>query len=58
MASTYKLQISESTRCGNCDNKVIWLLADEEMRKSKPAFYICFVCKFVGEVGKGHVEKL
>lgn len=53
--SKYVIQKTDKSTCPLCGNKVR-LLCDENMRKGKPAFYICFKCEFVGEIGVGDVH--
>jgi len=45
---------TESSFCPECSENAYLLTSDEN--KGKPAFYICFNCKFVGEVGVGRVR--
>jgi len=52
--STFVLQKTKKSFCPICD-KEVYLLTPFEATNSKPSFYICFNCKFVGEVGVGAV---
>jgi len=51
--SSYLLMKTQSSYCPAC-NKKVYLLCEESGKKN-PAFYICFDCKFIGELGKGRV---
>ena len=46
---------TESSFCSYC-NKNVYLLTSDENTKGKSSFYICFNCKFIGEVGVGRVR--
>jgi hypothetical protein len=54
--SKYILQPSPGTRCPMCNSEVE-LLCDKYGSTRKPWFYICFVCKFAAQVGKGPVRR-
>lgn len=47
----YRTIPTESSFCPDCD-KPVTLLSNGD----RPQFYLCFDCKFVGEVGVGRVE--
>lgn len=55
--SDYKLiKEDEHTHCNTCkQNQDIYLLVNTKTNSPLPRFYICFNCKFVGEVGGGKV---
>lgn len=57
--SNYRISLQNGTRCPECECKV-HLLADKELHKNKPMFFVCYTphCGFVAEVGKGEVLKL
>ena len=42
--------------CPIC-NKNVYLLTSGRSSKGMPLFYICFDCRFVGEVGVGRVRE-
>jgi hypothetical protein len=50
--SKYTLRRTSSSFCPNCNERP-YLLSQENMTNS---FYICFSCKFIGEIGEGKVE--
>lgn len=52
--SEYIIQKDEKAFCGAC-GKNVHLLCHEQMLRDKPAFYVCFHCGTVGEVGVGKV---
>ncbi len=54
MRSNYIIQKDEKPACPLC-YKNVFLLGDEHGRK-RSAFYSCFDCKFVTEVGRGVVK--
>lgn len=54
--SEYVIQKTEKSFCVNCRSN-LHLLCHEDMKKGEPAFYICFTCKSVREVGKGEICK-
>lgn len=57
--SSYTLTLADHSYCPMCGKHPV-LLADADMSPMssfKPAFYICFDCRFIGEVGKGPVEQ-
>jgi hypothetical protein len=51
--TNYEIMLTEKTFCPECD-KPVHLLHAERQDKS-PAFYICFPCGYVGQVGVGPV---
>jgi predicted RNA-binding Zn-ribbon protein involved in translation (DUF1610 family) len=53
MKSSFMVIETESSYCPEC-HKTVSLLSNFDDRKS-PAFYICFSCGFVGQVGVGPV---
>ena len=53
MGSSYLLLKTDNSYCPLCE-KPVYLLCEGSSKK-KPSFYICFDCKFIGEVGKGKV---
>lgn len=53
MSDLYTLLQSDMSSCPTC-GKHVHLLSHES--KYAPAFFICFDCKFVGQVGVGKVE--
>lgn len=55
MESRYILQKVEKSYCPKCHH-LVYLLCDGDFKKGKPAFYICFDCKYIGEVGVGAVK--
>jgi len=57
MKSKYVIQKTEKSTCPVCGFSVD-LLAETDMKRGKPAFYICFACKTVGEVGVGKVVRV
>lgn len=54
----YIIQDVTKSHCPNC-NKTVKLLClnDASEMHNSPAFYICFDCNFVGEIGVGRVEQ-
>jgi len=56
MESNYVIMQTQSSFCPNCNN-LVYLLGDKD-GKEKPAFFICWSCHFIGEVGKGPVKEL
>jgi len=50
----YVLQKAEGSYCPKC-HKIPYLLVNEDV-KPDIAFYICFDCKFIGQVGVGEVR--
>jgi hypothetical protein len=52
--SRYLIFKTESSFCPEC-NENAYLLTS--VGNGKPSFYICFNCKFIGEVGVGRVKK-
>jgi len=57
MSSNYVLQKAEKSYCPDCNNNV-FLLATQEFLKNDPAFYICFECQRIAEVGVRPIEKI
>ena len=53
MGSNYILQKTEKSFCPICNSKVSLLIA--RIVKLGPAFFICFHCNYIAEVGKGPV---
>ena len=53
--SDYVIQPTDKSFCMKCGNP-LHLLCDKDLR-DKPAFYICFNCKQVTEVGKGVISE-
>ncbi len=53
--SHYILNKTEKSHCPEC-NQQLYMLANENL--TKVAFYICFNCKFVGQIGVGVVKIL
>jgi len=53
LESRYTLTPSPKSRC--IRGHAVSLLSPIEMESEDPWFYICFECRFVGEVGKGPV---
>lgn len=51
----YRLRKPDGALCPDC-SKPIHLLASNQL-KDRPAFYICFDCKWVGHIGVGPVTK-
>ncbi len=54
--SRYILLKSELRACPLC-HRECYLLTSDESSKGKPSFWICFDCKFIGEVGIGKVRE-
>lgn len=54
MSELYHLLQTESTFCPTCGKTVSLLSRDS---RYSPAFYICFDCRFVGQVGVGVVPE-
>ena len=52
--SNYLFFKTEISFCPNC-NENVYLLTSSKNSEGKPSFYICFGCKFIGEVGVGMV---
>lgn len=55
--SKYLLQLAEGTTCPGCHSTVYLLIRVDGKVGGLPAFYICFACRTVAEVGKGPVER-
>lgn len=53
--SNYELLLAEKTSC-TC-GKSVDILKPVNMDKYLPAFYICFDCKTVGEIGVAPVSR-
>ena len=54
--SKYIIQEAHNTMCPDC-RKTVQLLCHAGWVEGKPAFYICFGCEQVREVGKGRVKE-
>ena len=54
-ASKYVLQSAEKSFCPKC-GKEVHLLCPVNERFGGPSFYICFHCKYIGEVGVGPIR--
>lgn len=54
MKSHYIFQETESSFCPKCDKNVY--LMTNDMAPGTPNFYICFDCKWIGQIGVGEVE--
>ena len=58
----FRLVKTESSFCPSCQKNVWLLYSDSFFGNSIPpdsksdAFYICFSCEFVGQIGVGKVE--
>lgn len=57
MTSPYIIQDADKTRCYECNGRVDLLCDKEGDMISKPAFYICWKCKRVAHIGRGHVKR-
>lgn len=55
--SEYILQDSDKSFCSEC-GETVSLLAHKDFKEKKPAFFICFNCKTIGEVGVGRVKNV
>ena len=55
--SEYVLQKADSSFCLECHSPVS-LLCHKDFGGDTPAFYICFKCESVGQVGVGPVEQI
>ncbi|WP_157052520.1 hypothetical protein [Ornithinibacillus contaminans] len=49
----YIIQNTEKSFCPKC-NKTVQIMFSEKPKS--PAFYICFDCKFVGQIGVGEIR--
>ena len=56
MKSNYIIQETEKTFCKYC-GKPVHLLCHWTVRTNVPAFYVCFPCKKIFQVGHGEVGK-
>jgi len=61
MTSAYSIFPAQRVRCPNGGNHEVFLLSPTALslvqgRGKGPAFYVCFTCKFIGEVGVGPVN--
>jgi hypothetical protein len=57
MKTSYILQKTDSSFCPTCRNSVSLLTHGTSISKAKKvAFYICFKCQFVAEIGRGKVD--
>ncbi len=54
--SHYRFIKSEFTSCPKC-NKHSYLLTSDQSSQGKPSFFICFDCKFIGEIGVGMIRE-
>lgn len=52
----YCLVAAEKSYCPKCGRSVALLAAEDIFATRKPAFYICFTCQHVAQVGIGPVE--
>ncbi len=57
MNSSYVLTPAYKSRCPKCHTGVA-MLADSRLAMNAPGFFICFACKWVGEIGIGPVVVL
>lgn len=55
MPSNYVIQRTQSSYCPNCSD-LVYLLTDKD-GKQVPAFYICWKCQSIAEIGKGPIKK-
>jgi len=55
--SEYVFTDCQKDTCPNCSKHLI-LLVHKDFKKGNPAFYICFDCGFIGEVGLGPVPNI
>jgi hypothetical protein len=55
MGSNYIVQLTQSSYCPHCNERVS-LLSDKDGKKF-PAFYICWNCEHISEIGKGPVQE-
>jgi hypothetical protein len=55
MPSNYIIQRTQSSYCPNCSD-LVYLLTDKD-GKQVPAFYICWKCQSIAEIGKGPIKK-
>jgi hypothetical protein len=58
MSKTYVMNTTGQSRCPKCD-KPITLLAPVEWTwepGKEPSFYVCFDCKWIGQIGVGPVK--
>jgi hypothetical protein len=53
----YVLQRAEITYCPECNNQNVHMLCPEDYGKGDNAFYICFRCGYVGQIGVGKVRR-
>ncbi len=56
MNSNFKCFRVANSVCPICNQKVHLLADGLGDLRSLPSFYICFACKFIGQVGVGPVE--
>ena len=54
--SNYKLYPAQQTLCPKC-GKPPCLMAPDGLRNNGSAFWICWPCKSIAEIGKGPVEE-
>jgi len=57
LKSDYALAPTTKSYCPECHKTVHLLCLDNGTPTDKPAFFICFGCTWVGEVGKGPVVR-
>ena len=57
LKSDYALAPTTKSRCPECHQLVHLLCLDSGTPTDGPAFFICFGCTWVGEVGKGPVVR-
>lgn len=50
----YELLKTEKSYCPSCNQSLELLLHNEDT--SQPAFYICFPCHYIGQIGVGPVQ--
>lgn len=53
----YMIENVQNIRCPKCNCKVKILLEDSMSSGTRPAFYICFKCEFIEQIGVGEVRK-
>ena len=50
----YQYKLGEKASCPRCKSNVYLLFHDSP--SNLPSFYICFDCKYIGEIGVGEVK--
>jgi DNA-directed RNA polymerase subunit RPC12/RpoP len=55
--SNYVVQTTTKSKCLHCDKHVDLLCHEWAGPKRERAFYICFECKRIYEVGRGEVRR-